>query len=251
MDNYVLPFDAMRYKLKTARQKKRLQKEDFDKQVIQIIKKRDQYWQQKHNLPWIPLKIPYQSGWKRHFVLREDIKRSDNAGFYHGLLKNINTAQYAADKSFKIKRKRKKGKTVVERKQFLREFPDWQWNDKKYHSLTELERTHFQLHEKWDNKGKIVKMVYRFNEPWRYVLKIVPNMITHVKMLDSQLEQDIQRLDNFITQNQIEAKIYKLTGGGYHYWKWADFDKPRYIESKKEALLQIKEAIENKKQEKF
>jgi len=251
MDNYELPFDAMQYKLKTARQKKRLQKKDFDKQVIQIIKKRKQYWQQRQDLPWVPLEIPYQRGWKRHFVLREDVKRSAMADFYQGLLNNINIFQYSTNKSFKVKRKRKQRKTSVDRKQFLREFPEWQWNNDRYHSLNELEKTHFHLYEKWDNKGRTVKMVYRFNEPWRYVLKIVPNMITHAKMLDSQLEQDLQRLNNFITQHQIEARIYKLRGGAYHYWKWADFDKQRYIESKKEALLQIKEAIENKRQEKI
>lgn len=251
MDNYELPFDVMQYKLKTARRKKRLQKKDFDKQVIQIRKKRTQYWQQQSYLPWVPLETPYQRGWKRHFVLREDIRRSAMAGFYQELLKNINTFQFNSDKSFKVKRKRKQRKMIVDRKQFLREFPEWQWDNDKYHSLNELEKTHFHLYEKWDNKGKTLKMVYRFNEPWRYILKVVPNMITHVKLADSQLEQDIKRLDNFITQHQIEARIYKLTGGAYHYWKWADFDKPRYIESKKEALRQIKEAMEDKRQEKF
>lgn len=251
MDNHELPFDVMQYKLKTARQKKRLQKKDFDKQVIQIIKKRDQYWKQRSDLPWVPLEEPYQSGWERHFVLREDIKRSAMADFYQELLKNINTIQFNPDKSFKVKRKRKQGKATVERKQFLREFPEWQWNNDKYHSLSDLEKAHFHLYEKWDNKSRILKMVYRFNEPWRYVLKVVPNMVTHTKLLNSQLEQDIQRLDNFIIQHQIEARIYKLTGGAYHYWKWSDMDKPRYLDSKKQVLLQIKEAIEEKRQEKF
>lgn len=104
MDNYELPFDVMQYKLKTARQKKRLQKTDFDKQVIQIIKKRDQYCQQRRNLPWIPLEVPYQRGWKRHFVLRADIKRSAMADFYEGLLKHINTIQHSADRSFKTRK---------------------------------------------------------------------------------------------------------------------------------------------------
>lgn len=251
MDNYELPFDAMHYKMKTARQKKRLQKKDFDKQVIQIRKKRAKYWQQQSDLPWVPLEIPYQRGWKRHFILREDIKRSAMADFYQELLRNINTSQFNPDKSFKVKRKRKQGKTTVERKQFLREFPEWQWHNDRYQSLSELEKAHFHLYEKWDKNGRTLKMVYRFNEPWRYVLKVVPNMITHAKLLDSQLEQDLQRLNNFITQQQIEARIYKLTGGAYHYWKWSDFDKPRYIASKKEALLQITEAIENKRTEKF
>jgi len=246
MDNCELPFDVMRYKLKTARQKKRLQKKDLDKQVIQIIRKRDSLRKQRWELPWIPVEIPYQKGWKRLFILREDIKRSAMADFYEALLKNINTIQYAPDKSFKAKRKRKRRKTSEDQKQFLREFPIWQWNDDKHHSLNELEKAHFYLYEKWDNNGKTMQMLYRFNEPWRYVLKVVPHIITHVKMLDEQLERDIQLLDNYIRNHNLEAKISKLIGGAYHYWKWESFDKARYIESKKEALLQIKEAMTTK-----
>lgn len=251
MNNHELPFDAEQYKLKTARQKKRLQKKDFHKQVIQIIKKRDQYWQQRRDLPWIQLEVPYQRGWKRHFVLRADIKRSAMADFYEGLLKHINTVQHSADRSFKTRKRRRRRRSKEEKKQLLQEFPDWQWNNERYQSLSELEKTHFHVYEKWDNNRKNAQLFYRFNEPWRYVLKIVPHLVTHVKMVDEQLEGQIQLLDNYICNHHLEPKISKLTGGAYHYWKWADFDKPRYVESKKQALLQIKEAIENIKTEKF
>lgn len=246
-----MPFDAMQYKLKNARQKKRLQKKDFDKQVIQLIKRRERLWEEQYNLPWIPLEVPYQRGWKRVFVLREDIKRSASADFYRNLLKHINTVQYSAEKVFKTRKRRRRRKPIDDTKQFLHEFPEWQWNNERYCNLTEPEKAHFHLYEKWDKRKKNPQMFYRFNEPWRYVLKVMPHMITHVKMLDEQLAQDIRLLDNYITNHNIEARIYKLTGGAYKYWKWADFDKCHYIESKKEALLQIKEAIENKRQEKF
>lgn len=251
MNNYELPLDALPYKLKTARQKKRLQKEDSDKQLIQIIKKRAQYWKEKQNLPWIPLEIPYQRGWKRHFVLREDVKRSPMADFYESLLKRINTVQHSADRSFKTRRRRRRRKAKEEKKQILQEFPEWQWEQERYHGLTALEKAHFHLYEKWDKQRKNIQLYYRFNEPWRYVLKIVPHMITHVKMVDEILESKIQRLDNYICNYHLEPRIAKLKGGAYHYWKWESLDKPLYVESKKDALLQIKEAIIIKRQEKF
>jgi len=251
MDNDELPFDAMPYKLKMARQKKRLQKKDFDKQVIQIIKKREQYWQQRCDLPWIPLAVPYQRGWKRHFVLRADIKRSTLADFYEGLLKQINTVQHSADRSFKTRKRRRRRRAKEEQKQLLHEFPEWQWDNERYQRLSPIEKTHFHRYEKWDNNRKNVQLFYRFNEPWRYVLKIVPHLVTHVKMVDEELEGQIQLLDNYIRNHHLEPKIAKLKGGAYLYWKWADVDKPRYVEAKKQALLQIKDAIAIKRQEKF
>jgi len=82
-------------------------------------------------------------------------------------------------------------------------------------------------------------------------LKIVPHLVTHVKMVDEELEGQIQLLYNYIRNHHLEPKIAKLKGGAYRYWKWADIDKPRYVEAKKQALLQIKDAIAIKRQEKF
>lgn len=245
MDNYEQSFDVLQYRLKSARRKKRLQKKDFDKQLIQIIKKEKLLWQKRRELPMIPLENPYQKGWKRHFVVREDIKRSPIAGFFTTLLEKINTVQHHPDKSFKVKkrrrgsRKRSKGHEV--RRQFLQEFSEWHWN---HHGLklTELEKAHFHLYEKMSKDGKSKCFVYRFNEPWRYVLQVKPHMITEVKMVDGLLEQEIQLLDNYITNHDLKRRMNKLTGRGYNSYGWGEEVKPRYRIPKRNrissALLQ-------------
>jgi len=252
MDNHEWPFDISQYKLKTARQKKRLQKKDLDKQVIQLFRKRERLFKQELALPWIPLETPYQKGWKRIFVLREDLKRAPTADFYEELLKNINTVQHSQDKLFKARKKRKYRKSYVEQKQLLREFQLWQWHGNKYHSLTEMAKAHFSLYEKWDEQNKTAEMVYRFNEPWRYVLKVVPHMITEVKMVDEQLQSDIRLLNNFIEKHNLDAHMYKLTGGAYKYWKsFVYTDKPRHIDLKKQALLEMNSAIAFNREQQF
>ena len=69
------------YIKKSARRKKRLVKKDVDKQLIRLDKLRHSLTDQIRNLPPIILEKPYQRGWKRLFVLRDDIKRSDKADF--------------------------------------------------------------------------------------------------------------------------------------------------------------------------
>ena len=76
MDNYLLDDYIQCSRLKTKRQKKRLVKEDFEKQLIQLNKLQDELWEKKRCLPLVPLAMPYQKGWQRYFVLREDIARS-------------------------------------------------------------------------------------------------------------------------------------------------------------------------------
>ena len=72
----------MPYRLKSARQKRRLVKKDRDKQLIQLDKHQNLLWKQKRELPMIPLEHPYQKGWKRFFVLRKDVQQSAKAVFY-------------------------------------------------------------------------------------------------------------------------------------------------------------------------
>lgn len=255
MDNYEQSFDVLQYRLKSARRKKRLQKKDFDKQLIQIIKKEKLLWQKRRELPMIPLENPYQKGWKRYFVVREDIKRSPSAGFFTTLLEKINTVQHHPDKSFKIKKRRrgsrKRSKGAEVRRQFLQEFLEWDWN---HHSLklTEPEKAHFHLYEKTSKDRKSKCFVYRFNEPWRYVLQVKPHMITEVKMVDSLLEQEIQLLDNYITNHYLKRRMNKITGRGYSIYGWGQEVKPRYrIPKRNRTLSAFLEQCANDEQQQY
>ena len=90
MDNKLIEqygTEILSYRLRTARQKKRLQYEDFDKQLIQLHKERIQLREQQRNLGWQPLIPAVQRGFKRTFVLRDDVARSRNASFYTAILK--------------------------------------------------------------------------------------------------------------------------------------------------------------------
>ena len=95
---------ALSYRLRSARNKKRSQKEDKEKRLIQLHKQEVKLWMDRRNLPLVPLAEPYQKGWKRFFVLREDVQGSNKAGFYESLLEKINTIQYSKDKGFKAKK---------------------------------------------------------------------------------------------------------------------------------------------------
>ena len=129
------PFHALSYRQRSARQKKRSQKKDFDKGLVQLHKQRAKLWADRQNLPWIPLVEPYQKGWK----------------------------------------------------------------------------------SKW------YTIRYAYTEPWRFVLQIRPHMITEVKMVDAQLEQEIKHLDNYLTTHHLEHRIRRLTNGRSRR-SWKSYD---------------------------
>jgi len=94
-------------RFRTGRQKKRLVKKDHDKQLLYISRQETGLYKQIRSLPMAPLKKPYQRGWKRSFVLREDVARNAQAAFYAALLLKVNTTEYAPAKDFTRKRRRR------------------------------------------------------------------------------------------------------------------------------------------------
>ncbi|MFZ0599219.1 MAG: hypothetical protein WAM46_19690, partial [Flavobacterium sp.] len=71
------------------------------------------------------------------------------------------------------------------------------------------------------------KIHYVFSDPWRYIMRVRPNMITHTKMVDAVLESEIQILDNYITNLNLRYKINKLVDGFSYRWSYYQDENPR------------------------
>ena len=141
--------DILCYRLRTARQRKRMQYEDFDKQLIQLHKKENALYLQHRNLRWEPLHPPVQKGWSRHFVVREDVVKSKYGEFFEAILKKKNTYEYYWKKDFK-KRKRKRGKKIyVVKPQYLLRPYEYQFHKMQFAAI---EKQFFR--EVWEMDGK-------------------------------------------------------------------------------------------------
>lgn len=215
--------DILCYRIRTARQKKRMLYEDLDKRLIQLHREGKELYRRKNNLEWEPLVPPVQKGWKRFFVLREDIARSKQADFFERILKKINTYERSHRRDF-IVRKRKKGKKIyVVREQKLLSPDEYHFRKLKF---SDAERQLF--HEQYSfmkGRGKFIKR-YVFNEPWRFVLRTRPNMITRVKKRDDEMESRLKKIDNYLEQHNYRSRLEKLLRGNcYRYWKRDDNEK--------------------------
>ncbi|PSK94352.1 hypothetical protein [Taibaiella chishuiensis] len=254
MDTNSWSFGEGYCKIKTARQKKRLQKKDFEKQVLQLYRRREDLATKQYNLPLVPLDEPYQKGWKRSFVLRDDVARSRHAPFFRALLDKINTVMYHHDKHFKISTKKKRKRILVDTPQELRAFLTYEWNSTR-NKLTEAERRLFYPREFVNRKGQPAGIRYVFAEAWRYRLQVKPHMITHRKMVDEVLEQEIQQLDNYIESHHLNPKMNKLVDGScYTSWRHRDYNLKYRLELFKQPVHRIMDlciTADNEEDEQF
>jgi len=206
--------EILSYRLRTVRQKKRMQYEDFDKQLLQIGKEEKQLCKQQYNLGWEPLVPPVQKGWKRFFVLREDVARSRHCEFFENILKKINTYDWHYRKDFKVRKRRYgRNKYGVKAQNLLRP------TESHFQQLgfTDDEKQFF--YEEWRQYGKndLVKR-YVFREPWRFVLRVRPNMIDKIRKNDPLLEERLQEIDNYLKRNDLRNRMAKLLYGRVKWW---------------------------------
>jgi hypothetical protein len=232
--------EILSYRLRTARQKKRMQYEDFDKQLIQLHKEDRALWKQKQNLGWEPLVPPVQKGWKRFFVLREDVAVGRHAAFFGNILKKINTYDWSHRKDFKVKKRRfGRKKYGVKTQSLLRPF-EWQFNKMGF---SEAEKQLF--HEVWeiDCRKQPVKR-YVFNEPWRFVLRVRPNLIDKVKKIDAMLESRQHEIRSYLKRNNYTGRLNKVVCGR-SMQRWCKIEKENANILRNRSLQQVLDAIRN------
>lgn len=189
------------YRLRNARNKRRRLIEDRDKQLLALSRERDRLWDERRDQPWEVLDPPYQRGWKRSFILRDDIFRSDSAEFYEDILSKINTMQHSSRADFKRKRRKLGRKIYVERGQELQRLEPWEWQ----HAGFNLKQAALFRLEESTNQWRTV-LHYVFTEPWKFQLRVEKNMITKLRKPLSLVESRLDEIDNWLSAHDTDRR---------------------------------------------
>jgi hypothetical protein len=78
----------------------------------------------------------------------------------------------------------------------------------------------------WDRAGE-PRTVYRFREPWQFVLRAVPNLITEVKIKDNLIEQKVDNIDRYLSFNDRRHRQTRLLRGSAGYRRYKG-ERPKY-----------------------
>ncbi|AEW02961.1 hypothetical protein Niako_6737 [Niastella koreensis GR20-10] len=201
--------EILSYRLRTVRQKKRMQYEDFDKQLSQTGKEERRLIRQNRTLGWEPLTPPVQKGWKRFFVLRDDVAYGKHAAFFENILRKINTYDWSYRKDFMIRKGRYgKNKFGVKPQSLLRPHE----NHFLRLGFTDDEKQFFYEELVHYGKNHFAKR-YIFSEPWRFVLRVRPNIIDKVKKRDIEIERRLKEIDNYLDGNHYRGRMNRLLYG--------------------------------------
>jgi len=207
--------DILSYRLQTARRKTRMQYEDLDKKLIRLDREYSELWHRRNHLGYEPLIPPVQKGWKRFFVLREDVAQSKQAELFEGILKKINTYDWSHRRNFLVKRRYRGRKFYIVKPQKLKEPYTWEFDRIGFN---EMERRFFYTVEYFKN-NQLQATKYVFSEPWRFTLQVRPNIIDKVRIRNHDLEARMQHLDDYFERNNLKGRRDKLVYGKSRVWK--------------------------------
>ena len=186
-------------RLRSSRTRKRVAKTDYEKYLRECCDRHAELEKQKRTMPLVPLEKPYQKGYVRFYVVRDDVKRSKLGDFFENLLAKINTYQYADNRKFRKKKKRRGKRIYLPRKQELLSFRLWEWVDAIEKGILVAEECkYFMKVERYNSVCKRFEIYYEFAEPWRFMLRVRPNIITHYRPINLEIEHELAELDKVL-----------------------------------------------------
>lgn len=224
-------------KLRSRRTKNRLIKEDKEKFILKQHQLWDKLYEIKRNIALVPLEKPYQKGFVRYFVLREDIARSKYAEFFQGILDKINTFDYSDNRKFTKRKKRRRKKIEVPREQSLQKFREEHFPKFGKREFSAKEQAYFIKVKHFNSKKEKWEYFWEFREKWMFELRVKPNMITHYKPVDCELESQIHTVGDFLDRYKNRGIYIKKFRG--HKNSWSRFEKEFNLKEKYHHLEEI------------
>jgi hypothetical protein len=190
--------------------------ETRDKTAIRLQKEYSVLIQKKYRLPKIELEKPIRSGFKKFYVLRDDIANRQDAGVFKSILKVINDTIYCKNEEFKAKKYY--SKQLENLPHDLKFIGVKEWIDKKY---PESWKKYFDLKTKVvrSRHGQYSFTGYFFRYEWYFVPKIEPHFITHLPQLDPELEAKLEEIRNTMDQKGYWRRLDHLRGSN----KWKQY----------------------------
>lgn len=193
----------------------RLNKLKEEKEILSLWRKKIRLMDSKRNLNKVELEKPLKWGYKKFFVLREDVAKSDDARVYLGVLPYIQSTIYCRRKDFT--QKDFKTKKMIPMEHTIGTISHKKWNEIEG-ELTIKQKSLFQKfwYTQYHTKGK-GEWRYRLIKDWMFVPKIDTHYKTHQIILDPDLESELTKLQNKLYSAGVWGKVVKYAFGGSHY----------------------------------
>jgi len=199
--------------------------DEQEKQLLKLYREYRNTWDNsKDHGTWVEV-TPYQKGWIRFYVLRDDAKNRADAYRLRKVLDLANSKIYSSIEDF-TRAVWKKGRIVKGLRENIKQ-PLKFLNEREYENIPSDIKKYFRRLEwtekrTYPTKHYVTIVGYVVTVPEYFVFHVEPNIITHHFLPDGEWESRIQEIRNKITRDNLWPKINKamsksLNNGHHNY----------------------------------
>lgn len=197
-------------------------KEKKDKDILVYSRELDKLHRITREAPLIPLEKPYQNGWTKFFVLRDDYTRRNDAHVFRNILKVVSTEAFCRKMNFLDRRGKPYGPglRIIGKNEW--EMLGWTDQYKKYF--------HYGLHPYKGVYGTTgVQEGWKLLREFFFVEAVKPHFVTHLRTHYPEVEARKAYIYNKFERGQLWKRYGNLKGWsrGSSDWRCA---KDRYEE---------------------
>lgn len=211
-----------------------------DKHLIRLDEELNELYQAKRKLPLIKLDKPMHVGWKKYFVLREDVKKGHPHRYkVDKILSKIQHEIHSRRKDFLVEDW--KTKKLKPREHSLNLIPENKWPEEfpeSYKSFFELKTYERKTYYAFNTQ---IYRMWKFKPMWMLETRIKPRYATHIQEVDSTVCSRIKEIENFFDVRNARTRLDHLYGYRNRHWDWENslWDGARHKNKQhiKEALV--------------
>lgn len=179
-----------------------------EKKLLATVRERDRLLQATWDAPIIPLAEPFQRGWNRQFIIRDDITRRSDAHVFKQILPHINQVWFSRDRD-NWDRYDAFGNLCPQLPQIIRNHV---WNQLQFSSELAKWFSHGHFH----HSQQIVEG-WQFKFPYFFTFDIQPNIVTHTRTVLPDVESKISECDSIIRRLGGWERYCHLRGTKVNY----------------------------------
>lgn len=188
---------------------KRKDKEAFQRSFLRLQKEDNELRQQARGLGFIQLDPPRRHGWEKFFVLREDIKRRNDANIIQNLLNKISKSVTSKKRDFKHY-SYEQNRIIVLNPELT---PMLQ---KDFNKLSEQEKKYFYPCYSY----KYNEIRYKFLNDYFFITKVKPYYLTQIKIFDREIVSREKEIENRFQIYQGWRILHKFLGQKSYRSEW-------------------------------
>lgn len=208
----------------SKRRGRQLLLKERNKNLVSLYRKKIKLAQAKRAYNWIKLDKPERYGYRRFFVIREDIAKGfpNMVPILNDILKICDIPVISRDKNFLTRDYKTKKMIPIIHK--LKEL-----SLSEYSKLpSDKHRELFKAEYKYYNNRQV--LVYTIIDSWMFSLKTKHNYITHRFLIDPKIDSELKEIENKIERNNLWPQIANAFSWDWsHHSPYKESDRMRNI----------------------